>query len=72
MSEVMTTFVVKLPVTEKYRLGMFGRNALQVVPAPKLASLNAAESVVVVRSTFRTVGKIARMFPNWQFQALIE
>lgn len=72
MPELMITFVVHLPTSEKYRLGMFGRDALQIVPAHKLASLKPDRSVVVVRSRYPTIAKIATMFPHWQFEAVVE
>jgi len=72
MLEPMTTFVVHLPTSEKYRLDMFGRDALQILQPHKLASLKRDRSVVVVRSRYPTVAKIATMFPHWQFEAVAD
>ena len=41
------------------------------VPSPELVSLRPDQAIMVVRATFRTVAKMAKMFPDWRFQALL-
>ncbi|MGV3489855.1 MAG: hypothetical protein ACO1OG_00900 [Devosia sp.] len=67
----MTTFIVHMPATDTYRLAMFGKTAVQVMPAPQVVSLKSDREVVMIRASFRTIGKMAKMFPEWQFQAML-
>ena len=67
----MTTFIVHMPATELHRLTMFGRASVQLVPAPQVVSLNRTREIVMIRASFRTIGKMSKMFPEWQFQALV-
>lgn len=67
----MTTFLVHMPAEELHRLSMFNQGAVQRVPAPQLVSLRPDQSITMVRASFRTVSKMAKMFPNWRFQALL-
>ena len=67
----MTTFIVHLPAEDSHRLRMFEHGTVEQVPAPQLVSLRADRNVVIVRASFRTIGKLAKMFPEWQFQALV-
>ena len=67
----MTTFLVHMPAEDLYRLSMFNQAAVQRVPSPQLVSLRPDQSITMVRASFRTVSKMAKMFPNWRFQALM-
>lgn len=67
----MTTFIVHMPATERHRLYMFDGGAVERVPSPHLVSLRRDRAIIVVRATFRTVSKMAKMFPDWRFQALL-
>lgn len=67
----MTTFVVHIPAAEVHRFYMFDQGVVQRVPSPHVVSLRPDRSIMVVRSTFRTVCKMAKMFPDWHFQALL-
>jgi hypothetical protein len=67
----MTTFIVHLPAEDRHRLHMFEQGAVERVPTPQLVSLRADREIRLVRASFRTIGKMAKMFPDWQFQALL-
>jgi len=67
----MTTFVLHLPAEDLHRLAMFNSAALERLPSPHLVSLRPDHAIMMVRATFRTVGKMAKMFPDWRFQALL-
>ena len=71
MDWAMTTFVVHMPAEDICRLSMFNQGAVQRVPSPELVSLRPDQAIMVVRATFRTVAKMAKMFPDWRFQALL-
>ena len=67
----MTTFIVHMPASDAHRLQMFNPTTVELLPTPELSALRSDRDVAMVRSTFRTVVKMAKMFPDWQFQALI-
>ena len=67
----MTTFVVRMPAEDLHRIYMFDPGAVQRLPSPHLVSFHPDRAIMVVRATFRTVSKMARMFPDWRFQALL-
>jgi hypothetical protein len=67
----MTTFIVHMPANDLHRLSMFEQGIVERVPAPQLVSLRLDREITVVRASFRTIGKLSRMFPEWQFQALV-
>lgn len=67
----MTTFIVHLPATDFHRLSMFDQASVERVHVPQLVSLRPDRRITLVRTTFRTVGKLSKMFPDWQFQALL-
>ena len=68
----MTTFIVHLPASDFHRLSMFDQASVEHVSVPQLVSLRPERRITLVRATFRTVGKLAKMFPDWQFQALLD
>ena len=67
----MTTFIVHLPATDFHRLSMFNHESVEQVSVPQLVSLRPDRRITLVRASFRTVGKLSKMFPDWRFQALI-
>lgn len=66
----MTTFIVHLPAKDLPRLDMFEKGAVMPVASPGVVALKPGRAVRVVRTTFRTVSRMAAMFPDWEFQAL--
>ena len=68
----MTTFIVHLPASDFHRLSMFDHASVEQVSIPQLVSLRQDRRITLVRATFRTVGKLSKMFPDWQFQALLD
>jgi hypothetical protein len=66
----MTTFIVRLPAKDLPRLDMFDKGAVTPIASPGLVALAPGHAVRVVRTTFRTVSRMAVMFPDWEFQAL--
>jgi hypothetical protein len=66
----MTTFIVRLPEQDLPRLAMFEKGAVMPVASPGVVALAPGRAVRVVRTTFRTVSRMAVMFPEWEFQAL--
>lgn len=66
----MTTFIVHLPAKDLPRLDMFEKGTVVPVATPEVVALRPGRAVRVVRSNFRTVSRMAAMFPDWEFQAL--
>jgi hypothetical protein len=66
----MTTFIVHLPAKDLPRLDMFERGTVMPVSTPEVVALRPGRAVRVVKTTFRTVSRMAVMFPEWEFQAL--
>jgi len=66
----MTTFIVHLPERDLPRLDMFEKGSVTPVETPEVVALRPGRAVRVVRSSFRTVSRMAVMFPEWEFQAL--
>jgi hypothetical protein len=60
-----------MPAEDLHRLSMFNPGAVQRVPAPQLVSLRPDRAITMIRASFRTIGKMAKMFPDWRFQALL-